>query len=123
MVRLILIRHGETDYSSQHRYCGFSDPPLNDKGIWQCQQLAARLKDTKIDKVYSSDLVRARQTAEIIFGGRPIEETADLREMNFGLFEGLKYEQLIEKYPELYKSWIDDPEKVITPNGERINRP
>jgi broad specificity phosphatase PhoE len=82
--------------------------------------LAARLKDTKIDKVYSSDLMRARQTAKIIFEGRPIEEMADLREMNFGIFERLKYEQLIEKYPELYRSWIDNPEKVITPNGEGL---
>ncbi|MEE9500075.1 MAG: histidine phosphatase family protein, partial [Candidatus Omnitrophota bacterium] len=45
---------------------------------------------------------------------------ADLREMNFGLFEGLKYEQLIEKYPELYRSWIDTPERVKTPNGEGL---
>ena len=98
MVRLLLIRHGQTNYNSQNRYCGFSDPPLNDTGIWQCRQIPARLKDSKIDKVYSSDLLRARQTAEIIFGNNSIEETTDLREMNFGLFEGLKYEQLIEKY-------------------------
>ena len=120
MVRLLLIRHGETDYSSQHRYCGFSDPPLNDKGISQSQQLAARLKDSKIDKVYSSDLLRARQTARIIFGDSSIEETADLREMNFGLFEGLKYEQLVEKHPELYRGWINNLEKVKIPNGEGL---
>lgn len=120
MVRLLLIRHGETEYNSQHRYCGFSDPPLNDKGIWQCKRLAVRLKDTTIDKVYSSDLLRVRQTARIIFGVSSIEETADLREMNFGLFEGLKYKQLIGKYPELYRSWIDNPEKVKTPKGEGL---
>ncbi len=120
MVRLLLIRHGQTDYSSQRRYCGFNNPPLNDKGIWQCQQLAACLKETKIDNAYSSDLLRARQTAKIIFGDGPIDETADLREMNFGLFEGLKYEQIIEKYPQLYRSWIDNPVNVKPPNGEGL---
>jgi broad specificity phosphatase PhoE len=70
--------------------------------------------------IYSSDLLRARQTAKILFGDSKFEETADLREMNFGLFEGLKYEQLIEKYPELYRRWIDNPEKVKAPNGEGL---
>ncbi len=120
MVRLILIRHAETDYSSQNRYCGFSNPSLNDKGIWQSQKLAANLKEVRIDKIYSSDLVRAYQTAKIIFGNNSIEKTVGLREMNFGLFEGLKYEQIIEKYPELYIDWIDNPEKVKTPNGEGL---
>lgn len=120
MVRLILIRHGQTDYSSQNRYCGFSNPPLNDKGIWQAEKLAVRLKDTKTDKVYSSDLIRAYQTANIIFGDNPIEKTPDLREMNFGLFEGLKYEQLVGNYPELYGDWVDNPEKIKTPNGEGL---
>lgn len=120
MTRLLLIRHGQTDYSSQNRYCGFSNPPLNDKGISQCRQLAARLKETKVDKVYSSDLLRAMQTAKIIFDGNPTEQTEDLREMNFGLFEGLKHEQIMEKYPELYRRWIDNPEKAKTPNGEGL---
>ncbi len=120
MIRLILIRHGETNFSSQNRYCGFSNPPLNNKGIRQSEKLAVRLKDTKIDKVYSSDLIRAYQTAKIIFGDNPIEKTPDLREMNFGLFEGLKYEQLVGKYPELYREWVDNPEKNKTPNGEGL---
>ena len=120
MVRLILIRHGETDYSSQNRYCGFSNPPLNNKGIWQSKKLAAKLKEVRIDKVYSSDLVRAYDTAKIIFENNSIEKAADLREMNFGLFEGLKYEQIVGKYPKLYRDWVDDPEKVKIPNGEGL---
>lgn len=120
MVRLILIRHGKTDYSSENRYCGFSEPPLNNKGIWQAKKLAAKLKDIRIDKVYSSDLVRSYQTAKIIFGNNSIEKVADLREINFGLFEGLKYEQIIGKYPKLYRDWVDNPEKVKIPNGEGL---
>jgi alpha-ribazole phosphatase len=117
---LILIRHGETDYSSARRYCGFSDPPLNEEGIRQSRRLAARLRSTRIDKVYASDLMRARQTAEIIFARGSIEPAADWREMNFGLFEGLKYEQLLEKYPTLYRDWVGNPAGVKPPGGEGL---
>ncbi len=120
MVRLILIRHGKTDYSSQSRYCGFTNPPLNNKGIRQSKKLAAKLKDIRIDKVYSSDLIRAYQTAKIIFKNNSIEKLADLREMNFGLFEGLKYQDIVRKYPTLYRDWVDNPEKVKIPNGEGL---
>lgn len=120
MIRLILMRHGQTDYSLQNRYCGFSNPSLNNKGIWQSKMLAARLKDVRIDKVYSSDLKRTYETAEIIFKNNSIEKVADLREMNFGIFEGLKYEDIIKKYPKLYRDWINNPMKVKIPNGERL---
>jgi len=119
-MRLILIRHGETDYSLARRYCGFSDPPLNDEGIRQARQLAARLKGMKIDKVYSSDLVRARQTAEIVFPKNAIEPVADWREMDFGLFEGLTHEQIMQRYPTLYRAWVDDPAEVKIPEGEGL---
>ena len=120
MARLILIRHGETDYNSQNRYCGFSDPPLNNKGIRQVEKLMAKLKNISIDKVYSSDLKRAYQTAEIIFKNKPIEKAKNFREMNFGIFEGLKYEQIVKRYPEIYRKWIDNPAAVGIPQGENI---
>jgi alpha-ribazole phosphatase len=119
-MRLILIRHGETDYSLARRYCGFSDPPLNDEGIQQSRQLAVRLKGMRIDKIYSSDLARARQTAEIVFPKDAIEPVADWREMNFGLFEGLTHEQIIHRYATLYRHWVDDPARVEPPEGEGL---
>ena len=120
MTRLILIRHGETDYNLQNRYCGFSNPCLNDKGISQSRSLAMRLSDYKIDRVYSSDLKRALQSAKIIFKNYHIEEMADFREMNFGIFEGLKYEEIIKKYPEIYQEWIDNPMCTRVPEGEGL---
>ena len=120
MIRLILMRHGETDYNLQNRYCGFSNPSLNNKGIWQSKRLADRLRDISVDKVYSSDLKRAYETAKIVFKDNPVEKLEDLREMNFGLFEGLKHEEIINKHPKLYRSWIDNPEKVQIPNGEGL---
>jgi alpha-ribazole phosphatase len=120
MVRLILVRHGQTDYSSARRYCGFSDPPLNPDGIRQARRLAAALRDLSIDRVYASDLARAQQTARLVFADAPVEQTADLREMNFGLFEGLTYEQIMEKYPMRYREWVDHPERVKPPHGEGL---
>jgi alpha-ribazole phosphatase len=119
-MRLILIRHGATDCSRARRYCGCSDPPLNDEGIRQARHLAVRLKGTRIDRVYSSDLERARQTAEIVFPKHAIELAADWREMNFGLFEGLTHEQIMDRYPTLYQAWISNPIEVKIPEGEGL---
>lgn len=120
MTRLILIRHGETSYNSERRYCGHSNPPLNDVGMRQSNRLAVKLKGLQIDKVYASDLARAYQTAKTAFENDPIELAPDLREMSFGLFEGLNYEQITERYPTLYRDWVDNPEKVAPPNGEGL---
>ena len=118
MTRLILIRHGETEYNLQARYCGCSNPPLNNKGKRQSELLANRLKNQRIDKVYSSDLLRAYQSAKIIFKDMPIERTKKFRELKFGIFEGLTYEQIMKLYPVLYTQWIDDPLKVRISEGE-----
>ncbi len=120
MTRLILIRHGETDYNLESRYCGFSDVPLNNKGIWQAERLADRLKGVRIDRAYSSDLKRAYQTAKLVFKNNSIDKLSDFREMNFGLFEGLRYEEIIKEYPVLYRNWIEDPMKVEIPGGEGL---
>jgi len=112
MTRLILIRHGQTDYHLENKYCGFSNPSLNKNGIWQSEKLAAELKSAKVNKVYSSDLKRAYEAAAIIFKGNPIEKTPEFCEMNFGIFEGLRYEEIVQKHAQAYKNWIDNPMKV-----------
>ena len=68
MEKLILIRHGQTDYTLQRRYCGHEDIPLNDYGIKQVTRLRKRLNNIRIDNVYSSNLKRALETAQILFG-------------------------------------------------------
>jgi len=120
MTRLILIRHAQSDYTLENRYCGFSDPPLNNRGRWQSKRMAAYLKNVSVNMVYSSDLRRAYETAKIVFKNESIEKLTDLREMNFGIFEGLKYEEIIEKYPKHYKDWTDNPIKVKIPEGETL---
>lgn len=120
MTRLILIRHGETDDNLQKRYSGARNPSLNQKGLWQAGRLAERLKDVRVDKVYSSDLKRAYETARIVFPQHAIEKTKDFREMNLGIFEGLQYKDIMEKYPDLYKGWIESPYDIKIPDGEDL---
>lgn len=120
MTRLLLIRHGETDYNLNRRYCGFSNPPLNVSGVAQAKSLARQLKGFDITTVYSSDLLRAAQTAEILFSGHQIKTMPDFREFNFGVFEGLNYAEITEKYPELYHNWLVNPLNVSIPKGEKF---
>lgn len=119
-MRVFLIRHGETDYSLKRRYCGFNNPSLNKKGISQSTQLAIRFKNIKVDKIYSSDLKRAYETAKIAFAKSPIRRLRDLREMSFGIFEGLRYEEISKRYPELYWQWIGNLDNVTVPHGESL---
>jgi len=121
MTRLILIRHGETDYSLERRYCGFADPSLNSNGLSQVQKLADSLEGITVDKVYSSDLKRAYETAGIVFRDQPIDQISDFREINFGSFEGLRFKEAVEKYPKLYRDWIDHPESIKIPEGESLS--
>lgn len=120
--RLILIRHGETDWNAQKRYMGSTDIDLNERGHDQARALKQRLYGQPIDAVYSSDAKRAVNFARHVFEGLPIEATPELREMGFGVFEGMRYDEITERYPELYRAWIDDPFGVDIPDGESANR-
>ncbi len=120
MRNLILIRHGETDYTLQGKYCGHGETPLNKKGIRQAKRLRQRLKRVKIDRIYSSDLTRALQTAEIIFKDRSILKRRGLREIDFGKFCGLTFEESSKLYPNVYKTWIKDPINAKIPQGESV---
>jgi broad specificity phosphatase PhoE len=88
---LLLVRHGETDWNAEGRLQGHTDRPLNEHGRRQAQALAGRLADQEIAAVYSSNLARARETAEIVAEplGLSVFLDADLREKNWGTWEGL----------------------------------
>jgi alpha-ribazole phosphatase len=119
--KLILIRHGETEWSYQKRYCGFTDIDLNEKGRWQARKLYKRLGREKIHKIYSSDMKRTVQFAMIVFKDMPPEELLHLREMNFGIFEGFTYGDIMEKYPQVYGKWLENPLRIIIPQGESLH--
>jgi broad specificity phosphatase PhoE len=89
LTTLLLARHGETDWNCDHRWQGHTGPPLNEKGRRQAAELAAQI--TNVDAIYSSDTERAHETAVIVAERHGLQVEADprLREVNFGLWEGL----------------------------------
>jgi 2,3-bisphosphoglycerate-dependent phosphoglycerate mutase len=88
---LLLVRHGETDWNADGRLQGHTDRPLSDHGRRQARKLAEELSGEEIEAVYSSDLARARETAEVVGDrlGLPVELDPELREKDWGNWEGL----------------------------------
>lgn len=119
--KLILIRHGITDWNLEKRYCGRRDIKLNAEGKQQARLLERRLKEEKIQGVYASDRMRAMQTAKIIFKGLKIKKAPGLREISFGSFEGSTCAEIMRETPGIYKRWLKDPFKINIPKGERLN--
>jgi phosphoserine phosphatase len=122
--RLLLVRHGETDWNRQGRFQGQIDVPLNDHGRAQAAQAAQFLKVIPLDGAVSSSMLRPKETAEIILREHPanltLELRDDLREISHGLWEG-KFEQEIEQeYPGLLQQWQKQPEMVQMPEGENL---
>jgi broad specificity phosphatase PhoE len=109
MVRLVLIRHGLTKWNITKRYCGRRDIGLSDEGKAQAELLSKRFSPDEFDKVYSSDRKRAMQTAGILFRNKEVVRDKGLREIDFGVFEGLRHEEIMEKYSRTYQKWLKDP--------------
>lgn len=119
---LILVRHGETEWNRVGRCQGFSDVELNKNGREQINELAKSLKDKSISAVYSSDLIRALDTAKAIanYHKLGVEVDPDLREMNQGDLEGLTFVEIRERYASLLTNWVGNPEAVKLPGGESL---
>jgi alpha-ribazole phosphatase/probable phosphoglycerate mutase len=128
---LYLIRHGETEGSEEKRYKGTIDVPLSEKGVRQMEQISAFIseiaspaarndKNVKLQAVYCSDLRRAVKSAEIIaepFELKPVK-MEELRERNFGEWEGMSFDEIIEKYPEDFNAWVKNPLMFRPTGGE-----
>jgi alpha-ribazole phosphatase len=133
---LYLIRHGETEGAEIRRYKGTLDVPLSEKGMKQVERVsefifkpaAVRQKEEdalpgskpNLAAVYSSDLSRALKSAEIIARPHSLSPVTvpSLRERNFGLWEGMSFEEIKEKYPEEFKAWAGNPLEFNPVNGE-----
>ena len=122
MLRILLVRHGETEWNAQHRYQGQSDVPLSEVGQKQAECLTRRLEGEKFDAVYASDLKRAWDTTRIIVAKMGIEIITDsrLREMNFGILEGLTFDEAQSRYPEIISAWLQDYNQP-PPDGEPLD--
>jgi len=121
--RLWLVRHGLTDWNVQQRFCGHSDIPLSARGQEQSLWIAKQLLKESISVIYTSDLMRACETAEIIASQRAsavqIKESPEWREMDFGEWEGLTFAQIEERFKDQIGFFID-PEHHSPPNGESL---
>jgi broad specificity phosphatase PhoE len=107
VTELLLVRHGETDWNVERRFQGHADPPLNDAGRAQARALAEELAADRIDAIYSSDLARARETAEIVSSrvGAAVRPLRELREIDVGEWEGLTWPEIEARYPEGVRDW------------------
>jgi probable phosphoglycerate mutase len=123
MTHLLLIRHGETDWNLAQRFQGHLDVPLNARGLSQAQCLAERLADERIDAFYSSDLLRARQTAVPAARrlGLEVATRTGLREQGFGMLEGMSATEIVERHPVEWANWLKfDPD--YAPTGGEATR-
>ena len=102
MTTILLARHGETDWNSEHRLQGHTDRPLTDAGWAQAHALAAKLENEPLDAVYTSDLARAHDTAQVVADSKGLAVTVvrDLREKNFGSWEGLTDDEVLRRFPD-----------------------
>lgn len=117
MLHLVLVRHGETEWNAQRRYQGQTDVPLSELGARQAELVAERLVGYEIDAVYASDLKRAWETAQIIAAksGLIITSEPRLRELGFGILEGLTFDEAQQQYPKILAAWFSDFHQ--TPQG------
>ncbi len=119
--RILLIRHGESVLGSRGRYAGHVDTPLSAEGRGQVLRLRRRFRRFRIDRVFSSDLRRCRETAEIIAPGADVTFTEQLRELSFGRWEGWTSGECARRYPSRYGRWLDDPRSGAPPGGESLD--
>ena len=132
LTKLVFIRHGITEWNKQRRYCGCKDIGLSSQGKAQALRLRKRFKGFEFERIYCSDRKRALQTCSILFGNgfgnrKPNHGLAarsdfikvkGLREIDFGVLEGLRHEEILKKYPKFYKEWLADPYKGRIPEAE-----
>ena len=102
MTTLLFARHGETDWNREGRWQGWADPPLNDAGLEQARALAEQLRSMPFDAVFSSDLRRAHETAEIVAAPHEVPVIADrgLREIDIGSWSGLTRAEIERRFPD-----------------------
>jgi broad specificity phosphatase PhoE len=122
MTTIYMIRHGETPWNVEGRYQGQLDPPLTEKGRQQAQATAEHLVSLDFEAIYSSDLARARQTAEALAHktGWPIQFDPRLREIHQGEWQGVLIGDIRAGWPHEIYGWEHDPWQYHPPGGERL---
>ena len=122
MTRLILIRHGETDWNAEGRWQGQIDVPLNENGRKNAREMAQSLEGVGIQAIYSSDLMRALETAQALgeAAGLDVQTDARLREIHQGDWQGMLVTEIQERYNQRFEQRMQDPWAVAPPGGETV---
>jgi len=122
--RIILVRHGETNWNKEGRFQGQIDIPLNEKGKEQAYKASKYLEEIEFTKAFSSSMKRPYETAKIILkkNNIQIEKINSLVEISHGLWEGKLEEEIKETWPKMLKDWHEKPESVTMPQGESIKQ-
>ncbi len=122
MTKVYLVRHGETTWNAHSRAQGSKDIELSDRGRLQAQLLGKRLENYQVDYIYSSDLIRAYETATTIadFFHLEVNQIPGFREMSFGEWEGLTNDQIKQKYDSHFTIWRNQPHEAQIPGGEML---
>ena len=118
-MRLTIMRHGATEANLAHRYEGArTDSPLCEQGVQQCRRINGGLLPTDVRKVYTSTMLRARQTARLCFPLARVVQTPHLEEFDFGVFEGRTANQM--ENDNLYRMWVESGCVDPCPNGDTL---
>ena len=122
MIRIILLRHGETTWNIEGRYQGQEDTPLSERGWDQGRKAALALKDVPIDRAISSPLSRSYETCRLAadFHHLPVMNDERLTEISHGLWEGIHADEIEARYPEEFRLWHTRPDRVQMPEGENL---
>ncbi|WP_315436333.1 histidine phosphatase family protein [uncultured Selenomonas sp.] len=120
MTEIIIIRHGETEWNKTGRFQGHSDVPLSAEGRTQAETLGKNLIVDHVDAIYASDLTRAMETAAPLAArfGLPVISDPQLRELNFGAWEGRNFNDVNAENPNAMKNFYTDPEQADIPESE-----
>ncbi len=123
MIRLILVRHGRTEWNRVERFRGRADIELDEVGIKQAEAAATRITDWQVSAVYSSPLRRALATAEILAHPFDLEVTPlpGIIDIDYGEWQGLPPEKVAAKDDGLYSKWLENPHGMKFPGGESLN--
>ena len=123
MTRIILVRHGQTEWNRAERFRGRADLPLNGVGLAQAEATARRIAAAwPASAVYSSPLKRAMETAKIIAEvlDLAVQPLAGLMDIDYGEWQGLSPDEVAERYGDLYARWLEEPHLVRIPRGESL---
>jgi len=115
---IVFVRHGKTKLNDLGCFIGNTDCDISEEGLKQAEKLKSYLGKISFDGVYVSPLKRAVQTAEVLIKKYTLDDR--LREMNFGVFEELSYEEIEQMYPDYLREWNEDYRKYRIPEGESL---